>query len=155
MAKGNRDKSREEIRIRNTAESYLKIIRDDDRALKGKKDELDALRYRASGAGAIRYDKDHVQTSPQDYLSMAMDDIVRIEKEILEMEADVEKMKGSAYAIIRKLHQDDHRTILEWYYLNGLSMSNTAERMNIAERTAYYLREDALESFGRMIKGVV
>ena len=69
---------------RNKAELYLRKIRDNDRALKSKRDELDALRYKASGAGAIRYDKDHVQTSPQDYLSMAMDDIIKIEKQIEE-----------------------------------------------------------------------
>ena len=146
MPKSSRD--RDKIRIRNRAESYLKVIRDNDRALKAKHDELDALRYKASGAGAIRYDKDRVQTSPQDYLSMAMDDIVRIEKQIAESEAEVEEMKGKAYAAIRKLAQAEHRTVLEWYYLNGLSMADTANRMSIAERTAYYLREDALECFG-------
>ena len=113
---------------RNKAEAYLKKIRDSDRALKSKRDELDALRYKASGAGAIRYDKDHVQTSPQDYLSMAMDDIIKIEKQIAEKEI-----------------------VIEWYYLNGLSMIATADKMCIAERTAYYLRDDALETFGKMM----
>lgn len=144
MAKGNQS--------RNMAESYLKKIRDNDRVLKSKRDELDALRYKASGAGAIRYDKDHVQTSPQDYLSMAMDDIMKIEKQIEDKEAHIEELKGEAYAIVRMITQADQRVILEWYYLNGLSMVDTANKMNIAERTAYYLREDALETFGKMMR---
>ena len=144
MAQGNRSRDR--------AEAYLKKIRDNGRALKSQRDELDALRYKASGTGAIRYDKDHVQTSPQDFLSMAMDDIIRIEKEIEERETVAEELKGEAYATIRMIKQADQRIVLEWYYLNGLSMVDTATRMNIAERTAYYLREDALESFGGFLK---
>ena len=140
---------------RNKAETYLRKIRDNDRALKSKRDELDALRYKASGAGAIRYDKDHVQTSPQDYLSLAMDDIIKIEKQIEEKEAILEELKGKAYTMVRQIPQTDHRIIIEWYYLNGLSMIATADKMSIAERTAYYLRDDALDSFGKVMKGVV
>lgn len=136
---------------RNKAEAYLKKIRDSDRALKSKRDELDALRYKASGAGAIRYDKDHVQTSPQDYLSMAMDDIIKIEKQIAEKEIVLEELKGKAYTIVRRIPQTDYRIVIEWYYLNGLSMIATADKMCIAERTAYYLRDDALETFGKMM----
>ena len=143
MAKGNRNRDR--------AEAYLKKIRENGRALKSQRDELDALRYKASGAGAIRYDKDHVQTSPQDFLSMAMDDIIRIEKEIEQRETVAEELKGEAYGMIRMIKQSDQRIVLEWYYLNGLSMVDTANRMNIAERTAYYLRDDALETFGKLL----
>ena len=137
---------------RSKAETYLRKIRDNDRALKSKRDELDALRYKASGAGAIRYDKDHVQTSPQDYLSLAMDDIIKIEKQIEEKEAILEELKGKAYTMVRQIPQTDHRIIIEWYYLNGLSMIATADKMSIAERTAYYLRDDALDSFGKVMK---
>lgn len=135
---------------RNKAEAYLKRIRDMDWELKRKRDELDALRYKASGAGAIRYDKDHVQTSPQDFLSMAMDDIIKIEKQINEKETTNEEEKGEAYAIIRQLSEVDHRLVLEWYYLNGLSMVDTADKMHLAERTTYNIREEALEAFGQI-----
>lgn len=141
-----------ETKYRDRAETYLKKVREGDRRLKAKKDELDALRYKASGAGAIRYDKDHVQTSPKDYLSMAMDDIIKTEKDVEQMEIVVEEMKGEAYGIVRNIQQTEHRVILEWYYLNGLSMIATADKLCVAERTAYYLREDALDSFGRLLK---
>ena len=133
----------------NKAECYLKRIRDVERNLNSKRDELEALRYRASGAGAIRYDKDRVQTSPGDYLAMAIADIVEIEKQIEEDEASIEDMKGQAYAIVRRIELPEHRTLIEWFYLNGISMNETAERMNMSERAAYYLKEDALESFGQ------
>ena len=133
------------------ATSYLMSIRDIEKKLHNKRLELEALRYKASGAGAIRYDKDRVQTSPDDYLAKAMIDIIEIEKQIEKDEASIEKKKGKAYGIVRKMEIAEQRILIEWYYLNGLSMQETALKMSIAERTTYYLRDDALESFGKIL----
>ena len=130
------------------AEKYLKKIKEIEKNVKDKQDELEALRYKASGAGAIRYDKDHVQTSPKDYLAMAMDDIIEIEKQLEEDKASIESMKGEAYCIVRRIDKIDHRTLIEWFYLNDMTMPETAKKMNMSERNAYYLKDDALESFG-------
>ena len=108
------------------AEKYLRKIQTVERILNNKRDELEALRYKASGAGAIRYDKEQVQTSPQDYLAMAMADIIEIEKQIEEDEASIEDMKGQAYAIVRRIELPEHRTLIEWFYLNGISMNETS-----------------------------
>ena len=125
----------------------LEQIRDAEKSINAKKLELEALQYKASGAGGIRYDKDRVQTSPQDYMTMAIADVIEIEKQIKEEQDEIEQMRGAAYAIVRRMEKPDHRAVIEWYYLNGLSMTDTAYRMSISERTAYYLREDALVSF--------
>lgn len=135
-------------RNQSKAEAFLKRIRTGERTLKTKRDELEALEYKASGSGAIRYDKDHVQTSPQNYLEMAMEDIIELEKQIKKIEDETEEVKAEAYATVRKLKKPEHRTVIEWFYLNGMSMVQTAERMNMSERTAYYLKDDALEAFG-------
>ena len=133
------------------ATSYLMSIRDIEKKLHNKRLELEALRYKASGAGAIRYDKDRVQTSPDDYLAKAMIDIIEIERQIEKDEASIEKKKGKAYGIVRQMEIAEQRILIEWYYLNGLSMQETALKMSIAERTTYYLRDDALESFGKIL----
>lgn len=133
------------------ASSYLSSIRNIEKRLNNKRLELEALRYKASGAGAIRYDKDRVQTTPEDFIVKAMNDIIRIEKQIEKEEREAEKKKGKAYSIVRKMDQAEQRIIIEWYYFNGLSMIDAATRMNIAERTAYYLRDDALEDFGKLM----
>jgi len=133
------------------ADDYLRQVRDVEKDLQGKRDELDALRYKASGAGAIRYDKDRVQTSPNDFMTMAIADILEIEKQIKEDESSVENIKGKAYAIVRQMKSSEHRALIEWFYLNGISMIETAERMSMSERTAYYLRDDALEEFGKIM----
>lgn len=133
------------------ASSYLMSIRDIEKKLHNKRLELEALRYKASGAGAIRYDKDRVQTSSEDYLAKAMIDIIEIEKQIEKDEAAVEKKKGKAYGMVRLMTAPEQRILIEWYYLNGLSMQETAIKMSIAERTSYYLRDDALEEFGKLL----
>ena len=133
------------------ADDYLRKIQATENNLKKKRDELEALRYKASGAGAIRYDKDRVQTSPKDYLSMAIDDIIEIEKQIEEDEAAVEKTKGEAYSIVRRMPEADHRAMIEWFYLNGVPMAEVSINMNLSERNAYYLRDEALESFGALM----
>lgn len=125
----------------------LEVIRDNERSINAMRLELEALRYKASGVGAIRYDKDRVQVSPQDYMTMAIADVLELEKRISEQIDNIEEMKGQAYIIVRKIEAPEQRAIIEWYYLNGLSMIDTAERLNMSERSAYYLREDALKSF--------
>ena len=125
----------------------LEHIRDAEKIISAKKLELEALRYRASGAGAIRYDKDRVQTSPNDYLAMAMDDIIKIESQIEEEEKEIEQIRSDAYSVVRKMENVEHRAVLEWYYLNGLSMANTAFQMNRSERSAYDLKEEAIKAF--------
>lgn len=128
----------------------LEQIRDAEKTINSKKQELEALRYKASGAGAIRYDKDRVQTSPQDYMTMAIADVIELEKQIQEEEDAIEQMRGAAYAVVRKMDNPEQRAVIEWYYLNGASMIDTAYRMSISERTAYYLREDALACFEKI-----
>ena len=125
----------------------LEVIRDNERSINAMRLELEALRYKASGVGAIRYDKDRVQVSPQDYMTMALADVLELEKRISEQIDNIEEMKGQAYIIVLKIEAPEQRAIIEWYYLNGLSMIDTAERLNMSERSAYYLREDALKSF--------
>lgn len=125
----------------------LELLKDAEKRIFAKKLELEALRYKASGAGAIRYDKDSVQTSPQDYLTLAIADIVELEKQIAEDEIALEDLKGKTYSVIRKIENPEYRALLEWYYLNDRPILEIANKLNVSERTAYYLRDDALEAF--------
>ena len=49
-----------------TAQEYLEGIERAERKIEAITRRLEELRTRAEGVGAIRYDKDRVQTSPQD-----------------------------------------------------------------------------------------
>jgi len=133
------------------ADRYLSKIRDTEIAIKNKELELEALRWKASGVGAIRYDKDKIMTSAKNYMEMAIADCMELDAEIEEDRASIEEVKGIAYAIVRKMDKHEQRAIIEWFYLNCESMANTAAKMFMSERNAYYLRDDALESFGMLL----
>lgn len=133
------------------AKDYLQEIRNAERRIVAKKSELAALRYKASGAGAIVYDKERVQTSPKNYMEMAIEDIVCIEEEIAKEEEQIEQKKGEAYAIVRRIEDPEQRAVIEWFYLNALNLSSAAAKLFMSERKAYYLRKEALESFGALM----
>lgn len=130
------------------AHNYLSHIRDTEKLIKDKELELEALRWKASGVGAIQYDKEKIQTTAQNYMEMAIADCIEIEQEIEEDKATIEETKGTAYNIVRKMKKPDQRAIIEWYYLNCLSMEDIAQKMYMSVRNAYYLKDDALETFG-------
>lgn len=133
------------------ADDYLNRIRKIETSIKEKNLELEALRYKASGAGAIDYSKDRVQTSPKNYMEMAMCDIVEILARIEEDKASIEEIKANAYSIIRRIDDISQRTILEWFYINGVDMGEISLKMFLSERATYYLKEDALSSFSALM----
>lgn len=133
------------------ADKFLNRIRKIETSIKDKELELEALRYKASGAGGIDYSKDRVQTSPQNFMEMAMCDIVELLAEIEEDKASIEDIKANAYSIVRKMEEPTQRAMIEWFYLNGLDMDSIAIKMYRSERAAYYLRDDALERFGELL----
>lgn len=133
------------------AEQYLTKIREVERNIRYKEYELDALRYKASGCSGIAYDKDKVMTSHQNYFEMALADIADKEQEIEEDKASIESLMGDAYAIVRIMEKPEHRALIEWFYLNGLPMYEVAKRIDMSERNAYNLKDEALESFGILL----
>lgn len=138
-------------RYQKEAEKYLGNIRKIEKRIQSKELKLEALRYKASGAGAIQYDKEHVQTSPQNYMEMAMADIDEIISEIEEDKASLEEVKGQAYSIIRNMNITDQQTVITWYYLNCVSIMDICQKMHKSERNVYYLKDDALETFGKLL----
>ena len=133
------------------AKDFLDKIRLSEEYIKSKEAELDALRYKASGAGAIRYDKDKVQTSPQSFLEMVMDDIVELSAQIEEDRASMEELLSNAYQIIKRMSDPNQRAVLEWYYIDCVTMEEAADKMYYSRRTIYNLRDQALEEFGRVM----
>lgn len=134
------------------AKEYLERIQKADETIIKMSREKEALEWKAAGLSGIQYDKDKIQASPQSYMETAIIDAAELGKQIDEAKLKIDREKGIAYSIIKTLENEDHKTILEWFYLNGLPMYAVAEHMMIAERTAYYWHEDALETFGNALK---
>lgn len=132
------------------ADRYLMRIRCMDQEMKMLYEKILYLRYKASGMGAIRYDKDHVQTSPEDMVCEAISEAVSLEnilfgrnkwkKQALEHTQEVLSLWGDKYA-----------TAIETYYLNHGSMVDVARNCKCSDRNAYRVKLEALERFSQYI----
>ena len=100
--------------------------------LKSKHDELETCLLPA----AIRYDKDKVQTSPDDQMS-------KICAEIHELELEMARVQRRKYTQIEKIERaindlpDEERTALTMRYINRKSVTEIAEKMGYSEQRIY------------------
>ena len=101
--------------------------------LKAKHDALESCLLPA----AIRYDKDKVQTSPDDTMSKVISEIADLEKEmsrVLKCKArQVERIDKA----LKSLESEEERTALTMRYINRVSVSEIAEAMGYSEQRIY------------------
>lgn len=126
-------------------------IRNAEREMKELLYQIEFLRYKASGATAIRYDKDHVQTSPQDMVCEAIAEAVTLENKLFgkskQLRADIEHTQH----VLSLWNDDSCARAIEIYYLNHGSMGDVARAIKRSDRTAYRIKEEALERFSQHI----
>lgn len=132
------------------AEHYLMQIRNASKELTELIEQIDYLRYKASGATAIRYDKDHVQTSPEDMVCEAMAAAVDLENKLSFRHKQLKAMREHTEQTI-SLWNNNNAKYIDIYYLNHGSMTEVAERINCTSRTAYNIKFRALEEFAKYI----
>ena len=113
--------------------------------LKAKHDELGSCLLPA----AIRYDKDKVQSSPEDAMSKIM----------AEMDALRHKMEGVQQAKAMRIEEidealsvlssDEERTALTMRFINRIPVTEIAEAMGYAEPTIYKFMTQGAEQIAR------
>ena len=130
------------------AEHYLTQIRNMDREISEMILKIDYLRYKASGTGAIRYDKDHVQTSPEDMVCDAITEAVDLERKLSDRNKELMRMRFNTEKII-ELWGDNQAKFISTYYLNRGSMMDVARICRCSSRNAYFIKLKALEEFSK------
>lgn len=134
------------------ADEFLRVIRDEEKLIRNMAEKVMYLKYKASGGGAIRYDKDRVQTSPEDMISSAMAEAVDMERRIIDIKYDVTERRIKANAIIHSW-EDREGMLLAYlimiYYMDNGSMRDAARELQKSERQTYRMRLDALERFSK------
>ena len=99
---------------------------------------------------AIRYDRDKVQTSPEDILARSAAELADIREEMAKSWAILKNKMGYAESLISRLDDTDEREVMRWYYLdrdpegNLFTWSDVANNMGYNERTIYRLHGSAL-----------
>lgn len=134
------------------ADDFLKVIKNASGTLRDMAMKVEYLKYKAAGGGSIRYDKDHVQTTPEDLLSKAMAEAVDLERKILDRKNEITEMRIKANRILYSWDDTEGLMlayVLIAYYLDNRSMQETALKIDRSERQTYRMKLDALERFSK------
>lgn len=109
--------------------------------LKAKHDELESCLL----PGAIRYDRDKVQTSPEDPLAKIVAEINELEEEMIQLQiAKAQRIKEITKAI-HSIPSDEERTALTMRFINRKPVSEIAQAMGYAEPTIYKFMNQGAE----------
>lgn len=131
---------------------YLNQIRFLDRVISHMLEEIYELRVSATSIGAVQ-NKEKVQTSPgNDKIGAIVSKIVDMEKrtdEIVDRRAD---MLDDVRKTIVRIESDKQRKILWMKYIDGKSISQIAEELEVETRWCKRLHNKALEEFGKIHK---
>lgn len=131
------------------ADKYLMRIRNADRDMKELLYQIEYLRYKASGVGAIRYDKDHVQTSPEDMVCEAISEAVHLENKLFGRSKELRAALEFTHSILDIWNDNKYARAIDIYYLNHGSMGDIARSVQCTDRNAYRIRNEALERFSQ------
>lgn len=134
-----------------TGKQYMDSIKRIRRRIKLLKEQIERDTIMASGVGAIRYDKDRVQTSA---VADRMANIVikicetteKLEKEIHTMQMQEEEAIG--YLVQLK---EEHERVLSLHYLDGFSWVEVGEVMHYSDKYVYDVKEKALEELTNVL----
>lgn len=101
--------------------------------LKAKHDELESCLLPA----AIRYDKDKVQSSPEDPMSKIVAEVMELEKEMKRVQLNKSRQIAKIDKAISQLELDEERTALTMRYINRKAVKEIAEEMGYSETRIY------------------
>lgn len=118
--------------------------------LKAKHDELETCLFPAG----IRYDKDKVQTSPEDAMSKVIAEVHELELEMARVQQRKSQQIEKIYREISYLASAEQRTALTMRYVNRIPVTDIADAMGYAEPTIYKLMNQGGEIIAKSIRNI-
>ena len=131
------------------AENFLLRIRNTDKEMKQMFEQIQFLRYKASGMGAIRYDKDRVQTSPEDMVCECIAQAVQLENKLFARNRWFNDSLNWTNEILNLWNDDNNARFITIYYLNHGSMGDVAQQIGCSYRHTYRIKQEALKEFSK------
>ena len=98
----------------------------------------------------IRYDRDKVQTSPEDTLSRITGKIMELEKERTQLSRERALLLLEIQDALDQLESEPERIVLEAYYLSRMSMREISDMIGYSIRQAYRLRTAGLQKLAHI-----
>ena len=130
------------------AQKYLQQIKVLETKIKQKEEQIEYLKEAASGAGAIRYDKEKIQVSMTDSkLESLVIQYITLEQEVQEQILHLEQVRHRIIGEIQELHDDRYINVLFKRYVEIKSYELIAVEMNYSFDYVKELHRDALEDF--------
>ena len=99
---------------------------------------------------AIVYDKDRVQTTPDDMMADTMADVVDLDAQIEILQRQRARQIRRIGKALDMLEDSREKAILEAYYIGQKSMTDIADRMNYSLQHTYRLKRDGVEKMRKM-----
>ena len=134
------------------SKEFLNKIRYIDMMINCKLEQVAELRSMLL-PGAIRYDKDKVQTSNNaDSISDTVSKIMELEEKINTDIDELVELKSVARENIERMENDVEKVILYKRYFNNESFENIAVECGYSWRHIHRLHGEALKNFGKIYK---
>ena len=105
---------------------------------------------------AITYDKEKVQTSPEDILANGAAEIVEMQEELGRSIVILKRKKAGAEAMIIRLENSDEREVMRYYYLDSIEgqlfkWEDVAEKMHRDKRQIFRIHGNALKNLSKNV----
>lgn len=123
----------------NSTYDFLLQIRKIGIIIRRKEAQRDELRA-CLLPGAIRYDCDRVQTTPEDKMSGVLVRVDELEREIEGLRREKAALIIEISDAIEKLNSEKEKTVLTEFYIAREPMSRVAESIGYSVRQAYRFR---------------
>lgn len=136
-----------------TAKEYLRQLNIMRGQLRSVQRKIEELNLEAVNIGAIRYDKDRVQTSPEDHMPAMIGELVEVEAKYQRMLAKYHRAIQTRIQMIERLDNPVHVRVLMLRYCEGMTFEQIAAEMVYSYRHVLRIHGDALSSFGRKYRG--
>lgn len=99
----------------------------------------------------IRYDKDVVQTSPEDKLYAIAAAVVELEERIQELRQQKARLIMEITAAIDRLPEDKESAVLTAYYVKRMTMGDVADAMGYSLQHTYRIRKRAISHLSEIL----
>ena len=97
------------------------------------------------GAKAIRYDKDRVQSTPQDRMSDIMGEVDELDRQIRELKDRLYEQRRELSAWFSELEETDEK-MMRMRYLTGATWETIARATHRSIRTTYRRHKDITDN---------
>ncbi|MBQ2930984.1 MAG: DUF1492 domain-containing protein [Clostridia bacterium] len=128
----------------NETYDFLMQIRRKEIIIRRKEMQRDELRA-CLLPGAVRYDRDKVQSTPTDKMSDVMARVDELDREIEQLKLEKAQAIIEISDVIEKLDNDKEKAVLTAFYIKAASMETVAGIVCYSVRHTYLLRKQGVE----------